>query len=229
MKKQNSPEVATAFSCGKLLTAKIYEQPRYIKARDAYCYRIKCVFSNGMEKMVQTAYKTREEALAEYPVYAQYVQERRICIFKCNVEDFYTYWLEQYLYKTKKTPKGLIRLYTEIISRYLLPAIGKYLLNNITEEELEEILGKIWSDNDFDSMCIVLIKSFETALEYHCIDENVAMPAVAAARNRRMLARMQIPFEKKNYRDQIKKAPEIPVGKIYENPFDDDYLLELME
>ena len=115
------------------------------------------------------------------------------------------------------------------ISRHLLPAIGKYLLNNITEEELEEILGKIWLDDDFDSMCIVLLKSFETALEYHCIDENVAMPAVAAARNRRMLARMQIPSEKKNYRDQIKKAPEIPVGKIYENPFDDDYLLELME
>lgn len=50
MKKQNSLEVSTAFSCGKLLTARIYKQPRYIKARDAYCYRIKCVFSNGMEK-----------------------------------------------------------------------------------------------------------------------------------------------------------------------------------
>ncbi len=91
------------------------------------------------------------------------------------------------------------------------------------------LFGKIWSDDDFDSMCIVLIKSFETALEYHCIDENVAMPAVAATRNRRMLARMQIPSEKKKNHNQIKESPKIPVGKIYENPFGDDYLLELME
>ncbi len=102
-------------------------------------------------------------------------------------------------------------------------------MNNIKEEELKGIFGKIWSDDDFDSMCIVLIKPFETALEYHCIDENVAMSAISATRNRRMLTRMQIPSEKKNYRDQIKKAPKIPVGKIYENPFDDDYLLELMQ
>lgn len=228
MKKQNNSKVVTAFSCGKLLTAKIYEQPRYIKARDAYCYRIKCVFSKGMEKMVQTAYKTREEVLAEYPVYAQRVQERRVCIFKCNVKEFYIYWLEQYLPKIG-TPNVLVRLYAEIVSHYLIPAIGKYLLNNIKEEELEGILGKIWSDDEFDSACIVLIKSFETALEYHCIDKNVAMLAVAAARNRRMLARLQIPSEKNNYHNQIKVSPEIPVGKIYENPFGDDYLLELMQ
>lgn len=50
MKKQNSPKVTVAFSCGKLLTAKIYEQPRYIKTRDAYFYRIKCVFSMVWKK-----------------------------------------------------------------------------------------------------------------------------------------------------------------------------------
>lgn len=110
-----------------------------------------------------------------------------------------------------------------------MPAIGKYLLNNIKKEKLEEILGKIWSDDEFDSACIVLIKSFETALEYHCIDENVAMSAVAAARNRRILARLQIASEKKKNRNQIKESPKIPVGKIYENPFDDEYLLELMQ
>ncbi len=55
------------------------------------------------------------------------------------------------------------------------------------------------------------------------------MSAVAAARNRRMLARLQILSEKKNYRNQIKASSKIPVGKIYENPFDDDYLLELMK
>lgn len=55
------------------------------------------------------------------------------------------------------------------------------------------------------------------------------MSAVAAARNRRMLARLQIPSEKKKNRNQIKESPKIPVGKIYENPFDDDYLLELMQ
>lgn len=127
------------------------------------------------------------------------------------------------------TPNVLARLYVEIVSHYLIPTIGKYLLNNIKKEELEGILGEIWSDDEFDSACIVLIKSFETALEYHCIDENVALPAVSTARNRRMLARLQIPSEKKKNRNQIKESPKIPVGKIYENPFDDDYLLELME
>ena len=34
---------------------------------------------------------------------------------------------------------------------------------------------------------------------------------------------------KENYRNQIKASSKVPVGKIYENPFDDDYLLELME
>lgn len=41
--------------------------------------------------------------------------------------------------------------------------------------------------------------------------------------------RLQIPSKKKNYRNQIKASSKVPVGKIYENPFDDDYLLELME
>lgn len=36
-------------------------------------------------------------------------------------------------------------------------------------------------------------------------------------------------LKKKNYRNQIKASSKVPVGKIYENPFDDDYLLELME
>lgn len=41
--------------------------------------------------------------------------------------------------------------------------------------------------------------------------------------------RLQIPSKKKNYRNQIKASSKVPVGKIYENLFDDDYLLELME
>lgn len=35
--------------------------------------------------------------------------------------------------------------------------------------------------------------------------------------------------KRKNYRNQIKASSKVPVGKIYENLFDDDYLLELME
>ena len=51
-------------------------------------------------------------------------------------------------------------------------------MNNITENDLQKLLGSTNSREDFDDLCHVLVDSFETALEYHCTDHDPASAAV---------------------------------------------------
>ena len=178
-KSNNSPKaIIQAFTYGKLINAKLYEHPLCKKDRSLFYYRIQCSFMSGQKKIIQTAYVTREELLSQRSFYEKQIEEKKLCIFKCSVKDFFEYWLSIYLPGMKIISSARRIKYKDLIYKYIIPKIGLLMMNNITENDLQKLLGSTNSREDFDDLCHVLVDSFETALEYHCTDHDPASAAV---------------------------------------------------
>ena len=65
--------------------------------------------------MVQTKYyDTEAEAEAMYPVYKKQVEEKRITVFKCTVQEFHAYWTHSYCFDNA---------YNRSIVAYILPVL----------------------------------------------------------------------------------------------------------
>ena len=133
---------------------------------------------SGQKKIIQTAYVTREELLSQRSFYEKQIEEKRLCIFKYSVKDFFEYCLSIYLPGMKIISSARRIKYKDLIYRYIIPKIGPLMMNNITENDLQKLLGSTNSREDFDDLCHVLVDSFETALEYHCTDHDPASAAV---------------------------------------------------
>ena len=112
----NQTKPKDIFSNGNLVLATLSAHPLYITAQNQYCYRMNCTFESGRRKMVQTKYyDTEAEAEAMYPVYKKQVEEKRITVFKCTVQEFHAYWTHSYCFDNA---------YNRSIAAYILPVLG---------------------------------------------------------------------------------------------------------
>lgn len=90
---KKEPKSWEIFSAGELLCARLSSKPIYIPQRGKYCYRIRCTFSSGLVKKIQTRYyDTEEEALSMRSFYEKQAVEKRIAVFKCTVKEFQSLW-----------------------------------------------------------------------------------------------------------------------------------------
>ena len=86
---KKEPKSWEIFSAGELLCARLSSKPIYIPQRGKYCYRIRCTFSSGLVKKIQTRYyDSEEEALSMRPFHEKQAVEKRIAVFKCTVKEF---------------------------------------------------------------------------------------------------------------------------------------------
>ena len=224
-KSNNSPKaIIQAFTYGKLTNAKLYEHPLCKKDRSLFYYRIQCSFMSGQKKIIQTAYVTREELLSQRSFYEKQVEEKKLCIFKCSVKDFFEYWLSIYLPGMKIISSARRIKYKDLIYRYIIPKIGPLMMNNITENDLQKLLGSTNSREDFDDLCHVLVDSFETALEYHCTDHDPASAAVQLKND--MVQKLSGTSCERNL--FTSKDPEVQNLNFIDPHFNDEDLLKLM-
>ena len=164
------------FSNGKLVLATLSAHPLYITARNQYCYRINCAFESGRRKMVQTKYyDTEAEAEAMYPVYKKQVEEKRIAVFKCTVQEFHAYWAHSYCFDNA---------YNRSIVAYILPVLGKHFIDNVTASDLMDILAKV-PPSEFYRVCDAVTCFFRDAREHYCTAQNNSVDAVRIMKERK--------------------------------------------
>lgn len=224
-KSNNSHKaIIQAFTYGKLINAKLYEHPLCKKERSLFYYRIQCSFMSGHKKIIQTAYVTMEELPSQRSFYEKQIEEKKLCIFKCSVIDFFEYWLSTYLTEIKIISSTRIMKYKKMVSGYIIPKIGSLMINNITENDLLKLLGNTNSREDFDDLCHVLVDSFETALEYHCTDHDPASVAVQLKNN--MMQKFSGTSCERNL--FTSKDPEVQNLNFIDPHFNDEDLLKLM-
>lgn len=157
------------FSCGELVSVTLSSHPLYITARNQYCYRIHCTFESGRRKIVQTKYyDTEAEAEAMYPVYKKQAEEKRIAVFKCTVQEFHGYWIHSFFFDKE---------HSSTIEAYLLPVLGKHLIDNVSTRDLINILEKIPS-SEFYRVCDAVTCFFWNAKYYYCTAQDNSTEAV---------------------------------------------------
>ena len=98
------------------------------------------------------------------------------------------------------------------------------MMNNITENDLQKLLGSTNSREDFDDLCHVLVDSFEAALEYHCTDHDPASAAVQLKND--MVQKLSGTSCERNL--FTSKDPEVQNLNFIDPHFNDEDLLKLM-
>lgn len=135
---KKEPKSWEIFSAGELLCARLSSKPIYIPQRGKYCYRIRCTFSSGLVKKIQTRYyDSEEEALSMRPFHEKQAVEKRIAVFKCTVKEFQSLWWRCGYFD---------RQYNKLIKTYLIPELGNKCINEVSTEDLVKILEKIPND-----------------------------------------------------------------------------------
>lgn len=166
---KKEPKSWEIFSAGELLCARLSSKPIYITRRGKYCYRIRCTFSSGLVKKIQTRYyDTEEEALSMRSFYEKQAVEKRIAVFKCTVKEFQSLWWRCRYFD---------RQYNKLIKTYLIPELGNKCINEVSTENLVKILEKIPNDGilkreKYFQVCDAISRFFETAVKYHCAEQD---------------------------------------------------------
>ena len=172
----NPTKLKDIFSNGNLVLATLSAHPLYITARNQYCYRMNCTFESGRRKMVQTKYyDTEAEAEAMYPVYKKQVEEKRITVFKCTVQEFHAYWTHSYCFDNT---------YNRSIAAYILPVLGKHFMDNVTASDLMDILAKVPS-SEFYRVCDAVTCFFRAARNHYCTTQDNSADAVRIMKERK--------------------------------------------
>lgn len=171
------------FSNGNLVLATLSAHPLYITTRNQYCYRMNCTFESGRRKMVQTKYyDTEAEAEAMYTVYKKQVEEKRITVFKCTVQEFHAYWTHSYCFDNA---------YNRSIAAYILPVLGKHFMDNVTASDLMDILAKVPS-SEFYRVCDAATCFFRDARNHYCTTQDNSADAVRIMKERKKQKRICI-------------------------------------
>lgn len=170
-------------SNGQLVFAKLSPNPLHITRRNKYCFRITCTFESGVKKKIQTKfYDTREEAMADYPLYQKQAAEKRVAVFKCTVNKFYINWLHSPAYDNT---------YWRIIGDMVVPKLGAKRINDVTAGDLVKILEKNFtrvggfSDESFHAVCSAISCFFKDAMKLHCAAQDNGTVAVHAIKERK--------------------------------------------
>ena len=172
----NPTKLKDIFSNGNLVLATLSAHPLYITARNQYCYRMNCTFESGRRKMVQTKYyDTEAEAEAMYPVYKKQVEEKRITVFKCTVQEFHAYWTHSYCFDNT---------YNRSIAAYILPVLGKHFMDNVTASDLTDVLAKVPS-SEFYRVCDAVTCFFRAARNHYCTTQDNSADAVRIMKERK--------------------------------------------
>ena len=100
-----------------------------------------------------------------YPLYKKQVDEKKIAVFKCTVTEFYSNWICSPAYDNE---------YWNIIGCCVTPWIGEKLLNDVSVNDLLNVLEKILSRKgglrqvDFTEACSAISCFFKDAMDLHC-------------------------------------------------------------
>lgn len=171
---KKEPKSWEIFSAGELLCARLSSKPIYIPQRGKYCYRIRCTFSSGLVKKIQTRYyDSEEETLSMRPFHEKQAVEKRIAVFKCTVKEFQSLWWRCGYFD---------RQYNKLIKTYLIPELGNKCINEVSTEDLVKILEKIPNDGilkreKYFQVCDAISHFFEIAVKYHCAEQDAGTEA----------------------------------------------------
>ena len=103
-----------------------------------------------------------------YPVYKKQVEEKRITVFKCTVQEFHAYWTHSYCFDN---------VYNRSIAAYILPVLGKHFMDNVTTSDLMDILAKVPS-SEFYRVCDAVTCFFRDARDHYCTTQDNSADAV---------------------------------------------------
>ena len=161
------------------------------KDKGTYRIRFSLTFSSG--KCIPTqksGFLTKAEAVKAKEVMIAQLVNGSYIPFDYTFQEFCDYWLYYYQIDEKKIRYNTFTSYRNVLYKYLVPKLGKRKIQQITIDDLVNVISKIAYPHILDNARKIVQILFSDAVALHCVSFN---PAIAAAQKLKKITKPKKP------------------------------------